>query len=213
MYFYVYKITNTINENIYVGVHKTKDLDDGYFGSGKILNHAIDKYGKENFKKEIISFFETYEDALIFEKTIVNEEFVSRKDTYNIRLGGLGGFDYINSSKEIAEKRSKSMTGENNHFYGKTHSSETKKILSEKASKQWKGVPKNEEHKLKIAASNSGKKFSDERKRNISLSTKGRIPHNKGKKAEVFLCFHCQKEIAGASNFKRWHDENCKEKT
>ena len=118
MYFYVYKITNKINENIYIGVHKTKDLDGGYFGSGKILNSAINKYGKENFEKEIISFFETYEDALAFEKTIVNEEFVSRKDTYNIRLGGLGGFDYINSSKQIAEKRSKNMIGEKNHFYG-----------------------------------------------------------------------------------------------
>ena len=48
MYFYVYKITNKINENIYIGVHKTKDLDGGYFGSGKILNSAINKYGKEN---------------------------------------------------------------------------------------------------------------------------------------------------------------------
>jgi hypothetical protein len=212
MYFYVYKITNLINDNIYIGVHKTNNLEDGYLGSGKILSHAIEKHGKENFKKEIISFFASYEEALEHEKSIVNEEFVSRKDTYNIRLGGLGGFDYINSSKEVAEKRSKSMLGEKNHFYGKHHKEETIKIISQKASEQWKGVPKTEEQKQKIAAANTGKKFSEERKRNISLSTKGRIPHNKGKKADMFLCEHCNKEVAGASNFKRWHNDNCKEK-
>ena len=212
MYFYVYKITNIVNDNIYVGVHKTKDLDDGYFGSGKILNRAIQKHGKDNFKKDIISLFDTYKEALEYEKNIVNEEFVARKDTYNIKLGGLGGFDYINSTKEVAEKRSKTMLGSNNHFYGKHHTDETRKTLSEKSSVQWKGVPKTEEHKQKIAASNTGKKFSEERKTNISMSTKGRVPYNKGKKAEIFLCSHCNKEIAGASNFKRWHNENCKEK-
>lgn len=104
------------------------------------------------------------------------------------------------------------MLGEKNHFYGKQHKKETIKIISQKTSEQWKGVPKSEEHKQRIAASNTGKKFSEERKRNISLATKGRIPHNKGKKADVFLCEHCNKEVAGASNFKRWHNDNCKEK-
>lgn len=96
MKIYLYKITNIINGKIYVGIHKTKDLEDGYMGSGKMLKDAIKKYGIDNFKKEIIEFFEDYNSALEKEKEIVNEEFIKRNDTYNLRLGGYGGFDYLN---------------------------------------------------------------------------------------------------------------------
>jgi peroxiredoxin family protein len=33
------------------------------------------------------------------EKRIVNEEFVAQSDNYNLRVGGYGGFDYVNSEK------------------------------------------------------------------------------------------------------------------
>ena len=40
MIHYVYEITNNINGKIYVGVHSTKDVNDGYMGSGKHLKQA-----------------------------------------------------------------------------------------------------------------------------------------------------------------------------
>ena len=53
-YHIIYKTTNLINGKIYVGMHSTDNLNDGYLGSGWILKQAIKKYGKENFKREVL---------------------------------------------------------------------------------------------------------------------------------------------------------------
>lgn len=96
MIHYVYEIKNIIDDKIYVGKHSTENIDDGYMGSGKLLNHAIRKHGLENFRKRIIQQFDTAEEALKFEKQIVNEEFVKDVKTYNLSLGGKGGWGLNN---------------------------------------------------------------------------------------------------------------------
>ena len=98
MFYYIYQITNLVNNKIYVGVHKTKTLDDGYMGSGKVIKAAIQKYGPENFKKDILEFFENAELMYAKEKELVTEEFLAREDVYNLRRGGTGGFDFINKN-------------------------------------------------------------------------------------------------------------------
>ena len=54
MYGYIYKTTNLINNKIYIGQHKKSTFDNKYYGSGKLITLAIKKYGKENFKVELI---------------------------------------------------------------------------------------------------------------------------------------------------------------
>lgn len=100
MHYYLYEIKNNLNNKIYVGVHKTQNLGDGYMGSGKVIRRAICKHGVENFTKVILETFKNAEAMYAREKKIVNKKFLSRKDTYNIRRGGNGGFDYINANRD-----------------------------------------------------------------------------------------------------------------
>lgn len=99
-YYIVYKITNTISERFYVGDHITHDLNDGYMGSGTYLKRAYAKYGIDNFKKEILFHFDNSIDMYLKEAEIVTEEFLINEKTYNLKVGGFGGFGYINSNPE-----------------------------------------------------------------------------------------------------------------
>ena len=87
-YNYFYKIVNNINGHFYYGIHSTDDLNDGYMGSGIKLHKAFEKYGIENFSKEILKFFDTRDEAVLYEEEIVNEELVYDRTCYNIARGG-----------------------------------------------------------------------------------------------------------------------------
>lgn len=89
-YYTIYQTTNLINNKIYIGLHTTENLNDSYLGSGIFLKKAIQKYGRENFKKEILFVFDNKKDMITKEKELVTETFVVRKDTYNMSKGGYG---------------------------------------------------------------------------------------------------------------------------
>ncbi len=92
----VYKTVNLVNGKYYIGVHKTDNPHDDYLGSGKLIKAAIAKYGTESFKKEIIAIFEDKESAYLIEKELVTIEELS----YNLKIGGEGGFDYLNTGSD-----------------------------------------------------------------------------------------------------------------
>lgn len=89
MYHIVYLTTNLVNSKIYVGVHSTYNLNDGYLGTGQNIKRAIRKYGKHNFKRDIL--YQCIESchAYEIEKNIVTKDFLNRNDVYNINLGGI----------------------------------------------------------------------------------------------------------------------------
>jgi hypothetical protein len=114
-HFLVYKTTNLVNGKFYIGFHKTLDIDDGYLGSGKLIRRAIEKYGPSNFARIILQDFDTKEAAEAYEASLVNTEFVLETENYNLALGG----------------NVRIMPGASNPFFGKTHTEETRKKISE----------------------------------------------------------------------------------
>jgi len=150
---YVYITTNLINGKQYIGDHSTDNLEDGYLGSGRpYLREALKKYGRKNFKREILEFFSTRKEA--FE---AQEKYIKIYDTlspngYNISSRG----GYGVASSPLRE--------------------ETKNKISLKL----KGKPKPEEFKKRMRGKkpwNTGIKYSGEQKKNLI----GRVPWNKGK--------------------------------
>jgi hypothetical protein len=97
-HFTVYKITNLVNGKYYIGKHQTKNLNDNYFGSGKLIKSAIKKYGIENFVKEILFVFKTEDEMNKKEAELVTEELIASGSVYNLCPGGQGGFGYINEN-------------------------------------------------------------------------------------------------------------------
>lgn len=95
-YYIVYRTTNKINGKIYVGKHRTNNLDDGYLGSGRLLRRAIKKHGVDAFERTVLAIFDTEDGMNKMEAELVTEEFCLREDTYNICRGGHGGFSHIN---------------------------------------------------------------------------------------------------------------------
>jgi len=134
--YYLYQIKNNLNNKIYVGVHRTTNIDDGYMGSGKIISNAVKKYGVDNFTKTILEYFDTAEEMFAREKEVVNPEFLIREDTYNLRRGGFGGFDYINNDIEFRKRKNKKARQSTNFILEKKWGKDWISILGKLASDQ-----------------------------------------------------------------------------
>ena len=140
MKYIVYQTTNTVNNKIYIGVHKTKnpDIFDGYIGGGMYVNspssyakpnspyqYAVKKYGPSKFKRTILKVFDNYIDAYNLEAKIVDTDFIKRKDTYNAQLGGFSGGFRINTTYQFNFDgeliKEWDTVLEASEFYGKSH--------------------------------------------------------------------------------------------
>lgn len=140
---YVYKLEDRKSGEFYFGSRTchTNIEDDDYMGSMKIW-----KPNKKNLKKVILkSDFENREDALLYEKKLV-EENINHPLNKNYSIPNTG-FYYGGEP-------------ETNPNYGKVHTDEWKLEQSERMIKYYQ----------KNKANNLGKKFSDEWRKNLSES-------------------------------------------
>lgn len=162
IYYTVYQTTNLINGRTYIGVHRTPDPNDNYLGSGKALLTAVKKYGKENFRKEVLAICETEQEMFELERKLVSEEVTQDRSNYNIAPGGQEGKVISEEQKADIRKTLKEYFKDNrNHaFTDKNHKSSSK----DKMSKWHSGKVLSQETKQRMSDSRKGMLMLDRRK-------------------------------------------------
>ena len=148
-YTYLIYLTNkksSLYGHIYYGKHITTNILDGYVGSGTILKKYLKKYPNDYYKK-ILNLYSTEEELNKAEYDLIHPH-LNKFYCINLIEGGHGGAQGKISSTKISNKlkgipktykagynfynNGRTNKGENNPFYGKTHTLESKKIMSEK---------------------------------------------------------------------------------
>jgi group I intron endonuclease len=220
----IYKTLNTVNGKYYIGMD-TKN-DPNYLGSGTLLKQAIQKYGKDSFKKIILEQCDSVEQLKEQEKYWISTyNACSDRESYNISTGGTGGDNFThNPDKELIREKlqarrrtdaTKKKISENN--WQKTNPgprtgtewSEEQRGKMEgywkNNSSPFKGKSHTEEAKQKNREKHLGKRVSEEtRSKMIASSSKGQM-------YPKTICPYCGKE-GGGNAMAKWHFNNCKNK-
>ena len=182
-YYTVYCTENLINGKCYVGAHVTSNVNDDYLGSGLLINRAIEKYGRENFRKTWVGFGIDEADMYRLEAEFVNKKIVEDDRFYNLNVGGFRGPAATReSSLKGAETRRKKGTAV-----------KPPKTTSESARKGMQ---------TKLATGVGNPMSSAEARTKLSEFNKT---------APKLTCPHCEKS-GHYANMHRWHFDNCKHK-
>ena len=193
MYGYIYKTINLINNKQYIGQHISDIFDKKYLGSGKLLNLAINKYGKENFKVCIIEWCNSQEQLDMRETYWISYyDAVNSDNFYNLAVGGKQGnrkgskfsdearkhcseaHKKENLSKETLKRMSEGHKGIPSPNKGKKLSAEHKRKISESCKNMSKEARDKISKSLLGNTRRRGKKLSEEAKKRISIAGKGK---------------------------------------
>jgi hypothetical protein len=163
-------------------MHQTKNINDRYMGSGKLIKRAIKKYGIENFTKEILYVFDNEENMKNKEKELV----VISEQSYNLCDGGHGGFGYINRNKLSSgskyannEEAKKKKSDTLKEYY--KNNSKPKEYWQENVNKRI------EKYGIDVFKTFLGKKHSEITKQKIKISAEGK--HNGNKNSQYGSCW------------------------
>jgi len=210
---YLYKITNTENNKIYIGQTKypeKRKSQHKMHSTNKHLRNAITKYGWDKFSYTIIDCAIDWWQADCIEWCLIKHYDSRNVDIgYNVSPGGW----HTEHSEETKNKMSLAKTGKkrkplseetkNNISLAKTGkkaSEETKKKISlaqtgKKHGKKHK--PFSEETKKKMSLAATGKKHSEETKKKLSLAKTGKKlkPLSEETKKKISLTLTYKKQL------------------
>ena len=190
IYHYTYITTNLINGKQYIGDHSTSKLDDNYLGSGLLIKEEQKILGKENFKKEILEFFSTKQEAyndqekyIKLYKTHVSQggynknwtggqwaSIVSDKTRKKISRSLKEAYKNNPELRKIVAENSKQFVGEKNGMYGKKQDPEKMKQRWIDFDHPWIGRHHKKESKQKISQAKKGKLHTEETKQKMKIS-------------------------------------------
>jgi group I intron endonuclease len=189
----IYKTTNLVNGKQYIG--RDRNNNPNYLGSGICIKNAIKKYGKQNFKKEILEECSSFEHLMEREEYWLNYyDAGTNPNFYNMHNRSLGfsarGVDHYNFGKKLSPEHKEKLTqsrkgkrhseesiqkmklaqlGEKHHFYGKRHNEETRRKIAESL----RGVKHSEERTSKRIGVKRQIQFSDEGRQRLRESHMG----------------------------------------
>jgi group I intron endonuclease len=194
----VYRITNIVNNKVYIGqsinikARWKEHINALRRGDSRctLLQRAWNKYKEHNFTFEILEL--CTEEELDFVEIKYIKLYNAVNNGYNIESGGNKNKRLSEETKkklreshlgkkmseETIQKMSNSRMGSKNPMYGKTHSPEARKKISE-AHKGKPSYTPTEETKEKIRKANIGKITSAETRKKISEAAMGRPAWNK----------------------------------
>jgi group I intron endonuclease len=185
--YYVYQLrVDGESDPFYIGKGKDRraysHLYPSSLKSKSQKNHKIKK-ALANQKTILVEFLKSAlseNDAFMWEWFYIAE--FGRKDLHfgpllNLTDGGDGNSSGMQATTATKRKMSEQRVGDKNHFFGKTHSPETK-IKQSIAKKGRPGTPLSQDAKDKLSVINTGKKHSLETREKLSninsLRFKGR---------------------------------------
>lgn len=156
MFYYTYKVVllkGSLAGKYYYGQHRTKNLEDGYIGSGTRIASYFKKYPKiegVTYVRQILAFYSDEEELNRAEALLIGDLYKTDPNCLNLKAGGIQG----KYSKEVVEKRAQAHKGLKPRL-GSHPSEETRKKMSE----SHKGRKTSQETKEKMRQANTGKKY------------------------------------------------------
>lgn len=178
---YIYMTTDHLHNKKYIGKH-FGELNDNYFGSGKIISRVIKKYGTDILTKEILYISKDAEENNQKEKEFIAlYDAVKSNDFYNIIAGGDGGDIFhtlpLEHQELLKQQYSLRSKGENNPRYGVHLSEETKEKIRRNRDTSFTQTETYRKRKSEAVKGEKngmyGKHHSEESKRKMSENRKG----------------------------------------
>lgn len=218
----IYKIINTINNKVYIGKSinikrrfsqhlsalKIKSKDEN-----RHLINAYHKYGKENFKIEIIEAINFNSNELVFKERelywIDYFDSTNRGKGYNLRRDSSTSMFTHEETRKIQSENSK---GENNPNYGKKWTQEMRDNMAELVAEGYKNGTRNHSEERRKETSEFFKEFwKDESRKqqmitNLKLTKKKKYKFLQLKNGVLVKEWDCVEDIIKENPTYKWQN-------